>query len=613
MAQVLIELKAKTQQAEKDLEEVSVLLEEQKELTIEFQKELSELERKRATSNKGNLAQQREINKAISQTKAQIKDAQLGVKDYSNQQSNLRKTQSKLNKETREAEKDQKEYNRELEKSTGLTKTLDTLTGGLFSRVKSGANAFKTATKSANRFRIALISTGVGAFVVALGSLVAMFKNSEEGQDRLTKLTKQFGSVVNNVLDVVSDFGKGIFNLGNAFKTALSDGLMAGLREAKDGFSEFSDSVSTFTEEVVNDFEKAGQIADQIAQANKIDRELLIERQKANAKINDLRIKGQDIERFNAFERADFLSEALRIENDITDQEIKAAKLRRDAKIEENKLSESTREDLEEQAKLEAKVFELESKKLSRQREVRSSINTAIRETIRLRRQEIDEFGKQRGKIQAVQDEFRGKREKQAEEDKEKDQEAKALEINNALEASQSILRGKIMQNEEELFLEKNKAELTMGFANSTSQLIGMIAKKDSKVGKAAATAQAIISGIQGTQNAFKTAQDSPITALFPAYPFIQAGIAAAFAVKQVQSINSVDPTGGSGASMSGARGSAQSQVPSVNVVGASPINQVAQAIGDREDQPVKAFVVAEEVTTQQALDRKTNEKASIG
>jgi hypothetical protein len=613
VAQVLIELKAKTQQAEKDLEEVSVLLEEQKELTIEFQKELSELERKRATSNKGNLAQQREINKAISQTKAQIKDAQLGVKDYSNQQSNLRKTQSKLNKETREAEKDQKEYNRELEKSTGLTKTLDTLTGGLFSRVKSGATAFKTATKSANRFRIALISTGVGAFVVALGSLVAMFKNSEEGQDRLTKLTKQFGSVVNNVLDVVSDFGKGIFNLGNAFKTALSDGLMAGLREAKDGFSEFSDSVSTFTEEVVNDFEKAGQIADQIAQANKIDRELLIERQKANAKINDLRIKGQDIERFNAFERADFLSEALRIENDITDQEIKAAKLRRDAKIEENKLSESTREDLEEQAKLEAKVFELESKKLSRQREVRSSINTAIRETIRLRRQEIDEFGKQRGKIQAVQDEFRGKREKQAEEDKEKDQEAKALEINNALEASQSILRGKIMQNEEELFLEKNKAELTMGFANSTSQLIGMIAKKDSKVGKAAATAQAIISGIQGTQNAFKTAQDSPITALFPAYPFIQAGIAAAFAVKQVQSINSVDPTGGSGASMSGARGSAQSQVPSVNVVGASPINQVAQAIGDREDQPVKAFVVAEEVTTQQALDRKTNEKASIG
>ena len=246
---------------------------------------------------------------------------------------------------------------------------------------------------------------------------------------------------------------------------------------------------------------------------------------------------------------------------------------------------------------------------MSRKREVRSSINTAIRETIRLRRQEIDEFGKQRGKIQAVQDEFRGKREKQAEEDKEKDQEAKALEINNALEASQSILRGKIMQNEEELFLEKNKAELTMGFADSTSQLIGMIAKKDSKVGKAAATAQAIISGIQGTQNAFKTAQDSPNAAAIPACIKGYAGKSAVIGL----SINSVDPTGGSGASMSGARGSAQSQVPSVNVVGASPINQVAQAIGDREDQPVKAFVVAEEVTTQQALDRKTNEKASIG
>lgn len=613
MAQVLIELKAKTQQAEKDLEEISVLLEEQKELTIEFQKELAELEKKRASGNKGNLAQQRALNKAIEQTKAQIKDAQLGVKDYSQQQSSLKKSQAKLNKEVKEGEKDQAEYNKELEKTTGLTKTLDTLTGGLFSRVKSGAKAFKAAAKSARTFSIALAATGVGAFVVVLGSLVAMFKNSEEGQDRLTKLTKQFGSVVNNTLDVVSKFGKGLFNLGSVIKNIFSKPLTESLEDAKNGFGEFSDSVSTFTDEVVNDFKVAGDIADQIAKANKIDRDLLIERQKANAKINELRIKGQDIERFSALERSEFLAEALRIENEITDKEIEAAKLRRDAKIEENKLSESTREDLQAQAELEAKVFELEQKKLSRQREVRSQINTAIRETIRLRRQEIDEFGKQREKIESVQNEFRIKREKQEEKDKEKKAEQSAFEINEALKVSQQVLNGKIAQNEEEIFIEKNKADLTMAFAHQSSQLIGMIAKEDSKVGKAAATAQAIISGIKGTQNAFTTAQDSPITTIFPAYPFIQAGIAAAFAVKQVQQINAVDPTGGGGASVSGARGSAQSQVPNVNVVGASPINQVAQAIGEREDKPVKAFVVAEEVTSQQALDRKANEKASIG
>lgn len=613
MAQVIIELKAKTQQAEKDLEEVSVLLEEQKELTIEFQKELSELERKRATSNKGNLAQQKKLNDAIAQTKAQIKDAQLGVKDYSRQQASLRKTQSGLNKEVREAEQEQKEYNRELEKSTGLTKTLDTLTGGLFSRVKSGANAFRVATKSAKAFTLALASTGIGAVVIALGSLTAMFKNSEEGQDRLTKLTKQFGSVVNNTLDVVSKFGKGLFNLGSVIKNVFSKPLTESLEDAKNGFGEFSDSVSTFTNEVVNDFKVAGDIADQIAKANKIDRELLIERQKANAKINELRIKGQDIERFTALERSEFLAEALRIENEITDQEIKAAKLRRDAKIEENKLSESTKEDLQEQAELEAKVFELEQKKLSRQREVRSQINAAIRETMRLRRQEIDEFNQQRGKIESIREEFRAKADKQAEKDKEKQQEERALELDGILKANVKKIEGKKSLMDQELFLEKNKNDLTLSFANQTSQLIGMIAQEDSKVGKAAATAQAIISGVQGTMNAFKTAQDSPITAVFPAYPFIQAGIAAAFAVKQVQSINAVDPTGRGGASMSGARGSTQSQVPSVNVVGTSPINQVAQAIGDREDKPVKAFVVAEEVSTQQALDRKGKEKASIG
>ena len=52
---------------------------------------------------------------------------------------------------------------------------------------------------------------------------------------------------------------------------------------------------------------------------------------------------------------------------------------------------------------------------------------------------------------------------------------------------------------------------------------------------------------------------------------------------------------------------------PQFNVVGASPENQLAEALGDRQKQPIKAFVVSNEVSNAQALDRNIIEGASIG
>ena len=52
---------------------------------------------------------------------------------------------------------------------------------------------------------------------------------------------------------------------------------------------------------------------------------------------------------------------------------------------------------------------------------------------------------------------------------------------------------------------------------------------------------------------------------------------------------------------------------PSFNIVGAAPENQLAQAIGEQEEKPIKAFVVSNEVTNAQALERNIVEGASIG
>ena len=52
---------------------------------------------------------------------------------------------------------------------------------------------------------------------------------------------------------------------------------------------------------------------------------------------------------------------------------------------------------------------------------------------------------------------------------------------------------------------------------------------------------------------------------------------------------------------------------PAFNIVGASGTSQLAEAIGEQEQQPVQAYVVANDVKTAQSMDRNIVEGASIG
>lgn len=66
----------------------------------------------------------------------------------------------------------------------------------------------------------------------------------------------------------------------------------------------------------------------------------------------------------------------------------------------------------------------------------------------------------------------------------------------------------------------------------------------------------------------------------------------------------------GSAPSVSGGGGGA-APAPNFNVVGNSGVNQIAQTLGNQ--QPVQAYVVANNVTTQQSLDRNIVNNASLG
>lgn len=124
------------------------------------------------------------------------------------------------------------------------------------------------------------------------------------------------------------------------------------------------------------------------------------------------------------------------------------------------------------------------------------------------------------------------------------------------------------------------------------------------------------MSGIEGVQNAFTAGQKSPITAFFPAYPYVQAGLAGVFSALQIKKILTVDPKGGNASSVAssgGGGGGGAMSAPQFNIVGQSGTNQLAQSISEQQNRPVQAFVVGNEVTSQQALDRNRVNNATFG
>lgn len=138
------------------------------------------------------------------------------------------------------------------------------------------------------------------------------------------------------------------------------------------------------------------------------------------------------------------------------------------------------------------------------------------------------------------------------------------------------------------------------------------------KAVKTIATAQMDV-GASGTAIATGAAQTAKIG--FPqnipaliGYAAAASGIVGsiASAFKSTKKATSKFGAGGSAPSISTVKPTATSTPPAFNVVGASDTNQLANAIGGQSQQPVKAYVVSNDVTTAQSMDRNIVDGASI-
>ena len=233
------------------------------------------------------------------------------------------------NKGVKEVEKLNKELNNTNKELSGATSTLDSFTGGAVTKIKGFKGAIGNLAKGFKSLRVAIISTGIGALIIAITAVAQAFRSTEEGQNKFAKLMAVLGAVTDVFTDRLAALGRGLINLftdpietlknfGKSIKEFVMDkvdlavkslGLMGSaisklfkgdfsgaLNDAKDGIVGLNkalnptviivDALTKSTKELVKELKEeakiAGQIADQRAKADKLDRELIVSRAEAN-------------------------------------------------------------------------------------------------------------------------------------------------------------------------------------------------------------------------------------------------------------------------------------------------------------------------------------------
>ena len=165
---------------------------------------------------------------------------------------------------------------------------------------------------------------------------------------------------------------------------------------------------------------------------------------------------------------------------------------------------------------------------------------------------------------------------------------------------------------EEEKQAAKEKA--LQSFSSGLKTLAGLIGESTA-AGKAAAIAATTIDTIQSGVSAFKgmvAAVPGPVGIALGAVAAAGALASGYASVKKILAVKT--PGGGGGGGAAGGGGFAPPPPPpQFNIVGQSSTNQLSQTIAGQQNRPIQTYVVGNQVSTQQSLDRNAVATSTFG
>jgi hypothetical protein len=186
----------------------------------------------------------------------------------------------------------------------------------------------------------------------------------------------------------------------------------------------------------------------------------------------------------------------------------------------------------------------------------------------------------------------------------------------NTYKAKKELSEAAVKVAEEEFAARQKLNDATVAGLMVVSDLVG----RETGKGKALAVAASLINTYSAIAGQLKAFAGVPI----PGYAIVQAittGLAGFAAVRNILKVQVPNGGGGGGGSAPSMGGmvvgggrpmTAEANAPQFNVIGAGGTNQLAQAMATNQA-PIKAFVVSNDVTTAQSLDRNIVKSATLG
>jgi len=488
-----------------------------------------------------------------------------------------------------------------------------------FAAMREGANSVKqlgTAIKSLTIFqtaynfinnatstglkvlRGALIATGIGALVVGVGLLIANFDKLKAMALKLVPGLATVGKAIGGIVNAVTDFVGITSEAGRATERMLENADKA-IKKNDKFLAENASKLDEYTKRKIDANTKYNEAlkkdgADQVALAKEYNRELdkiSADRQKADEEKakeakekQDQKFK-EDKDKLDAYNKSikdkvkGFNDEVLDIEAKTEEQKLDLWKARQIAEI--NLLAKNQKDK-------NALLLALETDFNAKQKLLRDA---------RIAEDEKVFRGFERGKAKIKVDTA-------------KESEAKTISILKA--GMDKSLENAKNYTESQLSLARAEAEGKRALLAITAQALGQFSEllgRQTAEGKALAVAQATINAYLAISEVWRAPNPYP-EPYGTATKIASTVVVGAAAFKSISDILAVEVPGGGG----GGAATAPPASPRFNVVGAAPAsaNQVANSIG-KDLPPVKAYVVANDVTSAQSLNRNIVSSASLG
>lgn len=516
--------------------------------------------------------------------------------------------------------------------------------------------AFASTNEGADKLDQAMAGLGA-AFEVVMNAiakvadnLIGLFSDPQQALSDFSDMLKE--NITNRfegLLELLPQLGKAIgllfegeFAEAGKVATDAVGKVALGVEDITDKVSAGIDAIGQLGNEAVAAANKAASIEKILQGVEDGERALRIERSKQAKQLATARLQMED-DTATFESRIEALKKVASSEEELAAKELKLAQAKANAIIARNNLTDASDEALSKEAEAIARVNDLEAESIMRKRKVVKAIESlnnqktasekeaakavedALKATAQAEKEALDnkiklaedginaeQDAKKLLALQTIQDQ----KDLNAELERiEMERTQKMIDSKKSFQLSTTELEIKAAQDaankkfdiekenaEKEKDLAQKSFEAKMAIYDATSNALGSVMQlvgEQTALGKSLAVAQAIIDTYTGATKAFA---QGGVLGYIGAAGVVAAGFANVRKIMATEIPGQTD-TGGS-----------PSMGPSVSIIGGTvdPSAQMAASLNKNLNKPAKAYVVGNDMSSQQALDRRIQTNATF-